>query len=70
MSNFYTPPRLPPDSTTPGRQNLGYQPLPPSPPTPIPFGILAAYRLYLVDVSITYHVRATHNSLSLKINLN
>ena len=39
-------------------------------PTPISFVILAAYRLYLVDVSITYHARATHNSLQLKINLN
>ena len=37
--------------------------LPINPTTPIPFGILAAYRLYLVDVSIIYHARATHNSL-------
>ena len=62
----------------PGRRNFGYQlptpaPPPPSPPThthtPISFGIYAAYRLYL-NVSITYHARATHNSLQLKINLN
>ena len=42
----------------------------PNPFTPIPFGILAAYRLYLVDVSIRYHARATQNSLQLKININ
>ena len=42
----------------------------PTHPTSIPFGILAAYRLYLVDVSITYNVIATHNSLQLKSNLN
>ena len=47
-------------TSVPGRQNLGYQP--PPLPTPIPFGILAAYRLYVVDFSITYHARATHNS--------
>ena len=52
----------------PGRQNLSYQPPHPH-PTSIPFGISAAYRLYLVDVSITYHVIATHNSLQLKNNL-
>ena len=51
-----------------GRRNLGYQP--PATPLPIPFSILAAYRLYLVDVSMTYHIRATHNSLQLKINVN
>ena len=53
--------------SAPGRRNVGTSyPL----PTSIPFGILAAYRLYLVDVSITYHARATHNFLQLKINLN
>ena len=41
----------------------------PTTPNPIPFGILAAYWLYLVDVSITYYVCATHNSLQRKINL-
>ena len=29
-----------------------------------------AHQLYLVDVSITYHVHTTLNSLQLKINLN
>ena len=48
----------------PGRQNLAYQ------PSPIPFGILVVYQLYLVDISITYHTCATHNSLQLKIKLN
>ena len=56
-------------SPAPGRQNLSYQPLPPLHPTPIPFGILAAYQLYLVEVSITYHVNATHNPLQLENNL-
>ena len=62
--------RIGKDTLAPERQNLGYQQ--PSRPrsTPIRFGIFAAYRLYLVDVSITYHARATHNSLQLKINLN
>ena len=31
------------------------------PPTPTPFGILAAYLLYLADVFITYNAHATHN---------
>ena len=62
-----------------GCRNLGHQlSLPPTSYThthththiPIPFGIYAADRLYLVDVSITYHDRATHNSLQIKINLN
>ena len=35
---------------------------PTSLPIPIPFGILAAYRLYLVDVSIIYHACAAYNS--------
>ena len=39
-------------------------------PSPIPFGILAPYRLYLVDVSMTYHACASHKTLQLKINLN
>ena len=34
-----------------------------TPTTTIPFGVLAAYRLYLVDVPIMYYARATHNSL-------
>ena len=55
----------------PGRQNLGYQPpQPPPPPKPHPLWYSWTYRLYLVDVSITYHVIATHNSLQLKNNLN
>ena len=41
----------------------------PTTPTTIPFGILAAYWLHLVDVSITYYVCAIHNSLQRKINL-
>ena len=51
---------------SPGRRNLGCQP----PPTLIPLGILATYRLYLINVSTTCKARATHNSLQLKINLN
>ena len=34
-------------------------------PLPIPFGILAAYRLYLVDVSITQHALVAHIFLQL-----
>ena len=38
---------------TPGRQNLGYQPPPPTiPPVPISFGVLTAYQLYLVDMQV------------------
>ena len=47
-------------------------PPPPHPhptPTSSPFGILTAYQLCLVDISITYYARATHNSLQLKFNL-
>ena len=51
---------------SPERRNSGYKP----PPIPIPVGILTAYRLYLVDVSITCHARATHKSLQLKFNSN
>ena len=54
------------DPTAPGRRNLGYLPHPPPSSLVIP----AVYWLYLVDVSITYHARATHNSLQLKIDLN
>ena len=71
MSNFRTPPppfltvRMGPnwhDPPSTGRRSLGYR-LPHSAPTPIPFGILAANRLNLVDVSLIYYARATHNSL-------
>ena len=51
---------------SPERRNSGYKP----PPIPIPVGILTTYRLYLVDVSITCHARATHKSLQLKFNSN
>ena len=58
---------FPPPPITPGSQNLGYQPSLTT-TSPIPFGIHAAYQLYVVHVSTTYHARATHNSLQPKIN--
>ena len=78
MSNFRIPPprffclsewvRIGQDPPSPRRRNLGYHPPPPH-PSPVPLGILAAYRLYLVDVPITYHACETHNSLQLKIKV-
>ena len=63
------PPPLPPRPWLKLRLTTTPPPTP-TPFTPIPFGILAAYRLYLADVSIRYHARATQNSLQLKININ
>ena len=63
------PPPLPPRPWLKIRLTTTPPPTP-TPFTPIPFGILAAYRLYLADVSIRYHARATQNSLQLKININ
>ena len=67
MSNFCIP--LPPFSVCPNGSELGKTPPPLDvetqatnhPPTPTPFGILAAYLLYLADVFITYNAHATHN---------
>ena len=83
MSNFCTPllfspfclsewVRIGQHPATPGRRNICYQPSIPHPfLNPITFGIFAAYWSYLVDVSIRYHARATHNySLQITINSN
>ena len=67
MSNFYTPPsplflsvRMSLNYPAPSPLDIKTQATN-HPRTPILFGILAAYRLYLVEVSIRF--RATHNSL-------